>query len=253
MNTYYFIYKTTHINGKYYIGRHASKKINDNYLGSGLWVKSIKDKGNLSRTIIAYATNIDQLLLFEQYYINLHWDDPDCMNYSKSSIGFASGKYNPMFGKKGILSPSYNKRGKLHPNFGKKQSKETSLKKSKSLKGRTFIDLHGIEKSEIIKNNLRKPRSEEVKSKLRKPKPKTVCRIIDKKLMTIANFSNWEKHQNGYITKTKKEFKFIYNNEILIILNLKQYCFKNSLSYACMKDVYYGKQKSHKGYTKCLT
>jgi len=63
MNIYHFVYKTTHINGKYYIGRHTTKKLNDNYYGSGLWVKSIKDKTNLSRSIIAHANNIEQLII----------------------------------------------------------------------------------------------------------------------------------------------------------------------------------------------
>lgn len=253
MNIYHFVYKTTHINGKYYIGRHTTKKLNDNYYGSGLWVKSIKDKTNLSRSIIAHANNIEQLIIFEEYYINLHWDDPNCMNYSKSSIGAADGEYNHMFGRKGVSSPSYNKKGILNPNFGKKQSKQASLKKSKALKGKSFIDLHGIAKAEIIKNKLRKPRSDEVKNKLRKPKLKNVCRLFDRKLMSVSNFTNWTNHQNGYVTKTKKEFKFIYNNEILSILNLKRYCLNNSLSYACMKDVHYGEQKAHKGYIKCPT
>ena len=33
MAIYNFIYKTTHINGKYYIGRHSTDDINDGYLG----------------------------------------------------------------------------------------------------------------------------------------------------------------------------------------------------------------------------
>lgn len=90
MSIYYIIYKTTHINGRYYIGRHQTKNLDDGYLGSGNWVRSIKDKSTLSREIIETVETKDELLQLEQYYIELHWDDPLCMNMSKSSNGFTS-------------------------------------------------------------------------------------------------------------------------------------------------------------------
>ena len=58
----HFIYKTIHISGKYYIGRHSTKNINDGYLGSGRWVKSIKEKSNLSREILEYCNNDKELI-----------------------------------------------------------------------------------------------------------------------------------------------------------------------------------------------
>lgn len=101
---------------------------------------------------------------------------------------------NPMYGKFGELNPMYGKRGELSPHFGKKHSEETKRKKSKSLKGKTLEDLHGKEKAEEIKNILRKPKTEEHKSKLRKPKPKVVCRLKDKREMSLGNFMNWYKN-----------------------------------------------------------
>lgn len=90
MTIYHFIYKTTHKNGKYYIGRHSTNNLNDGYFGSGRWVESIKDKNTLSRDIITFADDIESLKLLEEYHIDEHFDNPLCMNYIKSSIGFTS-------------------------------------------------------------------------------------------------------------------------------------------------------------------
>lgn len=87
---YLFIYKTTHKNGKFYIGRHETDNLNDGYLGSGKWVKSIKDRSNLDREIIEYSDNIDNLKTLEEYYIEKHWNDPLCMNVIRGSDGWTS-------------------------------------------------------------------------------------------------------------------------------------------------------------------
>ena len=40
----YVIYKiTNNINGRYYIGRHATKNINDDYMGSGKAIKNMRE------------------------------------------------------------------------------------------------------------------------------------------------------------------------------------------------------------------
>lgn len=87
---YLFVYKTTHINGKYYIGRHITENLNDGYLGSGKWVTSIKDKTTLSREIIAEATTFDELKRLEEYHIGLHFGKPECMNFKRASSGWTS-------------------------------------------------------------------------------------------------------------------------------------------------------------------
>ena len=87
---YLFVYKTIHKNGKFYIGRHETNNLNDDYLGSGKWIRSIKDKSTLVREIIDYADNINDLKELEEYYIDLFWNNPLCMNEIKGSIGFTS-------------------------------------------------------------------------------------------------------------------------------------------------------------------
>jgi len=87
---YLFIYKTIHKNGKYYIGRHATKNLNDGYFGSGRWVTSIKNRSELSREFIEFTDTKEKLLLLEEYYISAHIDDSMCMNWTKAALGFTS-------------------------------------------------------------------------------------------------------------------------------------------------------------------
>lgn len=87
---YLIVYKTTHINGKYYIGRHQTDNIDDGYLGSGKWIRGIKDKTCLSREVIAEATSFEHLCELEEYHISLHHGKPNCMNFIKGSDGLTS-------------------------------------------------------------------------------------------------------------------------------------------------------------------
>jgi hypothetical protein len=87
---YLFIYKTTHKNGKYYIGRHQTDNLDDGYLGSGKWVSAIKDKTTLTREIIAEATSFEELYDLEEYHISLHYGKPECMNMKRGSDGNTS-------------------------------------------------------------------------------------------------------------------------------------------------------------------
>lgn len=91
----HFIYKTTHKNGKYYIGRHSTENIDDGYIGSGKWPRSIKDKSTLSREILEYAEDADTLKILEGQYLADHYGKPDCMNGTADPVGFDTDN-NPM-------------------------------------------------------------------------------------------------------------------------------------------------------------
>jgi hypothetical protein len=91
----HFIYKTTHVNGKYYVGRHSTENINDGYIGSGMWPKSIKDQTTLTREVLEYATDSTALKLLEGKYLAEHYGKPGCMNLTSDPVGFESIN-NPM-------------------------------------------------------------------------------------------------------------------------------------------------------------
>jgi 23S rRNA-/tRNA-specific pseudouridylate synthase len=138
-----FIYKTTHISGKYYIGR-CSRKYSKSYLGSGRWVQSIKDKTTLTREILSTHTTFEELCVAEERVINEHINDPVCMNWNNKSVGFATGDLNP---------------SKKNPNFlGKYHTKETK-KKISDTKKRQY------EEGKVIHPRL--PASEKSKQKSR--------------------------------------------------------------------------------------
>lgn len=55
-------------------------------------------------------------------------------------------------------------------------------------------------------------------------------------------------HENG--AKKRKTFHFIYKGEKVTVVDLLAYCKEYKLCNSHMSEVYNGKRKSHKGYTK---
>ena len=137
----HYIYKITHKNGHFYYGRHSTNNLNDGYMGSGNWVKSVKDKSSLSKEIIEFANSPEELKQMEQKYINEHYGKQYCMNFSLNSRGgfFASGEKHPSYGK-----PAVNKNVPM--------SKEQKIKISESMIGKKRTD----EQKNKIKTKLSK-------------------------------------------------------------------------------------------------
>lgn len=128
----HFIYKTTSKSGKYYIGRHSTKKLNDGYLGSGKWIRSIKDKTILNREILEFCdeNNIKEK---EREYLKEHVGKENCMNFNLSSIGFSVGDLNPAKSYEERLKRSIRFSGENNP----AKRPEIKKKMSESQKGKT--------------------------------------------------------------------------------------------------------------------
>lgn len=170
---YHIIYKTKSNSGKYYIGRHSTKNLDDGYLGSGKWVRSIKDKSLLSREILEYCISPEDLLLAEEKYLKEHVGKENCMNFNLSSIGFSTGELNPanndeerlkrsirfMGDKNPAKRPEVRKKmsesqkGKQSPNKGKKLSEQARKKISESRRGLVYSEEGKKKLSESRKRN----------------------------------------------------------------------------------------------------
>jgi len=70
----FIIYKVTNnINGRYYIGRHATNNINDDYMGSGVAIKNAIAKygyDNFTKVVIAEASSREELWKLEKEIVN---------------------------------------------------------------------------------------------------------------------------------------------------------------------------------------
>lgn len=91
----HYTYMTESQSGRYYVGRHSTENINDGYVGSGKWVRSIKDKSSLTKTIIAFYDSFEEVLAAEAALIQEHLGKDLCMNFNDRPVGFASGELNP--------------------------------------------------------------------------------------------------------------------------------------------------------------
>lgn len=178
MRIYHFIYKTSHPNGCYYIGRHSTKNLRDGYRGSGKWIKSIKNKSELITEIIEYSDNPENLRQIEQKYIDDHFGNPGCMNFLKSSLGFNQG-YKPTDEAKRKMSISQT---------GKKRTPEhiKNLSLSNTGKKRTEQAIKNMSESQKIiqnKKDVRLKISLAQKGKTRKPLDESHKEKIGKALL----------------------------------------------------------------------
>lgn len=148
---FYTIYKITNlINGKYYIGKHQTEDLQDNYMGSGVWIKrAIKKygKNNFVKELLLVCESKKHMNLAEKILVvsdkeisynmknggNGGFDHINETHLKKSVItkrkkGCYEPQNNPMFGKKhsdiSRKNMSLNSLGK-----GKQPKKEETKRK----------------------------------------------------------------------------------------------------------------------------
>jgi hypothetical protein len=91
---YHTVYKTVNtINGHYYIGKHSTNNINDDYLGSGkILINAVNKYGNdvFEKHIIAIFDNEQDAYNFEHQYLLEHLDKKECYNIVEGGRGWTA-------------------------------------------------------------------------------------------------------------------------------------------------------------------
>lgn len=197
---YHFIYKTKSKSGKYYIGRHSTTRLDDGYFGSGKWIRSIKDKSDLTREIIEYCSE-ETLHDREQYHLSENVGKENCMNFNFSSVGFSSGKLNPAHTQEEKERRSLRALGENNPT----KRPEVRKKMSESQKGRPSL-MKGKKMSEQGRKNISEARkgiklSEEGRKKISEARK----RDYESGKRDIPNFTG-KSHSEEYKNRMKEYF-----------------------------------------------
>jgi hypothetical protein len=217
---FHFVYKTYSPSGFYYYGRHSTTNIDDGYLGSGKWVRSIKDKSKLKREIVLFCENIQELMKKEEEYIGKYINNPFCMNFNEKSIGFSIIN-NPNTLLKGSSIMSEMRKGEKNGMYGKTHSEEYKnyLKEVMTGENNPF---YGKNHTEQSKEKIRQKRlgtkfSPETIEKLKKRFPGTTHprgKLTEEEILEIYKLS-WGgnltqkqigemfKIRQGHVTKIK--------------------------------------------------
>ena len=113
---FYTIYKITNtVNGKYYIGKHQTTNLNDEYMGSGKRIKLAIDKYGIEN--------------FSKEILSIFDNEEDMNNAERELVVLSEMSYNLCEGGKGGFSYINNSgipkfKGKKHTEESKKTSKD---------------------------------------------------------------------------------------------------------------------------------
>lgn len=89
---FYYTYKVTNLkNGKFYIGVHKTKKLDDGYMGSGVAIKMAIEKygkDNFSKDILRFHEDQSSMYNHEKELVNDELvNDPNCYNIMPGGLG----------------------------------------------------------------------------------------------------------------------------------------------------------------------
>ena len=150
---HYLIYKITNkINGKFYIGKHKTSKIDDAYFGSGKHLKNAIEKygaQNFVFEILIDLNNYEEMTLLERMVVNEDFISR-CDTYNEhlgGDGGFAAGLWK---GRKRTAEDNLKKsqrmkanhplKGKVGPFKGRRHTDSAKLKNSIAHKGKKLSD-----------------------------------------------------------------------------------------------------------------
>lgn len=139
---YYTVYKITNlINGKYYIGKHQTKNLDDGYMGSGKLIKQAIEKNgvaNFKKEIIHIFDNEEEMNAKEAELVVISEETYNLCEGGKGGFSYINNSNIVKFKGKSHKEESKIKMG--HPNNnhfkGKSHNDDTKNKISNTLKGR---------------------------------------------------------------------------------------------------------------------
>lgn len=148
---FFTVYRITNtVNGRYYIGKHLIKNINDGYFGSGkLLQQALRKYGKAAfvREIIFFAFDKDSMDWAEQELVVPNTEDALSYNLKTGGEGGAAhGVHNPFFGKRHTQITKERLRNTLK---GRRRSPRTEFKPGEAIrKGTTLSEEHKLRLSQ---------------------------------------------------------------------------------------------------------
>lgn len=161
---YYGLYKITNlVNGKMYIGQHATSDLDDGYMGSSKILKqAIRKYGPqcFRKEWICFCEDKQELDYMERVFVDQTWiDRSDTYNLKLGGAGgsakgtnkgrpsWIKGKHLPESAKKALSearkgkgNPMYGRRGESCPFYGKHHTEETKARCGDASRGRRFYN-----------------------------------------------------------------------------------------------------------------
>jgi len=214
----HIIYKITNLlNGKFYIGKHSSKKNNDNYFGSGIAINNaIKKYGikNFKKEILFEFETEQEALQQESKIVNIKLiNDPNCYNMTMGGRGSFFHCQTPETREK----IAKKLRGKKLSEEHKKKISSKGRKHSKTFKEKMKIRMSGINNPMYGKKHsietLEKIRNSSTGRKLSEESRKKISKFHKGKILSLETRKKISQNQIGKKdseeTKLKKSLSHI--------------------------------------------